>query len=104
MQFIPRQKVKKNLVDGVYREVSAWRYECCRCGSTLRVYPEGGSRKQLSQRVTGMAILLYLLGLSYGAVELALGSFGVAIGKSKGKSRRTKGDQEAARLAKGSVK
>lgn len=82
MRFIPRQEVKKKLVDAAYREVTAWRYECRMCGSTFRVYPEGVSRKQISQRVNGMAILLYLLGLSYGAVELTLSSLGLSIGKS----------------------
>ena len=33
-------------------------------------------------RVLGMAVMLYILGLSYGAVELVLGSLGVGIGKS----------------------
>ena len=33
-------------------------------------------------RVLGMAVMLYILGLSYGAVELVLGSLGVGIGKT----------------------
>jgi len=81
-RFIPRQEVSKKIVDAEYREVTAWRYQCVTCGCTFRVYPEGVSDKQISQRVNGMAVMLYLLGLSYGAVELMLGSLGLAIGKS----------------------
>ena len=33
-------------------------------------------------RVQGMAVMLYILGLSYGAVELVLGSLGVGIRKT----------------------
>ena len=81
-RFIPRQEVSKKIVDAQYREVSAWRYECIECGSTFRIYPEGVSGKQISQRVNGTAVMLYMLGLSYGAVELMLGGLGLSIGKS----------------------
>ena len=33
-------------------------------------------------RVQGMAVMLYILGLSYGAVELVLVSLGVGIGRT----------------------
>jgi len=82
MRFIPRQEVSKKIVDPQHREVRAWRYECTKCGCTFRVYPKGVSKKQISQRVNGMAIMLYILGLSYGAVEIVLTSLGVGIGKT----------------------
>lgn len=82
MRFVPRQEVSKKIVDTQYGEVSAWRYECVKCGCTFRVYPEGVSGKQKSKRVNGMAVMLYLLGLSYGAVEIVLNSLGVGIGKT----------------------
>ena len=82
MVFIPRQMVSKNILDTKYQEVSAWRYECAKCGCTFRVYPEGVNKQQISKRVNGMAIMLYILGLSYGAVEIVLGSLGVSIGKT----------------------
>ena len=82
MRFIPRQEVSKKVVDTQYQEVSAWRYECRTCGCSFRVYPEGVSAKQISQRVNGIAVMLYILGLSYGAVELMLNSLGVNMGKS----------------------
>ncbi len=82
MRFIPRQEVSKQIVDAEYGEVTTWRYKCTTCGCTFRVYPEGVSGKQMSQRVNGMGVMLYLLGLSYGAVELMMESLGLAIGKS----------------------
>jgi len=46
------------------------------------VYPRGVSRAQTSLRVKGLAVLLYLLGLSCGAVSLALEALGVYLYKS----------------------
>jgi transposase-like protein len=82
VQFTPRQEVGKKIVDAQYPEVTAWRYECLRCGHVFRVYPKGVSHKQISKRVNGMAVMLYLLGLSYGAVEIALSCLGMGIGKT----------------------
>ena len=79
----PRQKVDKPLRDTLYKEVKAYRYECLRCGRTFRVYPPGVSRAQSSQRLHGLAVMLYLLGLSYGAVSLALEALGVYLCKSQ---------------------
>ena len=53
-----------------------------RYGHVFRVYPKGVNRKQISKRVNGMAVMMYLLGLSYGAVEIVLTSLGIGIGKS----------------------
>jgi transposase-like protein len=76
------QAVEKPLRDTRYREVEAHRYECLRCGRTFRVYPLGVTRAQTSLRVKGLAVLLYLLGLSYGAVSLALEALGVYLCKN----------------------
>ncbi len=82
MRFYPRQIAQKKILDTKYKEVSAWRYQCAKCGCTFRVYPKGVNKKQTSMRVQGMAVMLYILGLSYGAVELVLVSLGVGIGKT----------------------
>lgn len=82
MRFLPRQKVSKKIVDAQHPEVTAWRYECRKCGHVFRVYPKGVSKKQISKRVNGMAVMLYILGLSYGAVEIVLNSLGMGIGKT----------------------
>jgi len=67
------QPVKKAVRDTVYQQVEAHRYRCLKCGRTFRVYPPGVTSAQSSDRVKGLAVMLYLLGLSYGAVSLALG-------------------------------
>src|SRR5258708_32368554 len=78
-----RQEGSKPLRDTVYHEVQVPRYQCLKCKRTFRVYPEGTSRAQTSQRVKGLAVMLYLLGLSYGAVSLALEGLGISLCKSR---------------------
>jgi len=68
--------------DTHYDSVSAERYECLRCKRTFRVYPPGVTQAQTSQRVKGLGVLLYLLGLSYGATSLALEALGVYLCKT----------------------
>jgi transposase-like protein len=80
--FEHHQEVIKPLKDTKLDTVIAHRYRCLRCNGTFRVYPQGVTRAQTSQRVTGLAVLLYLLGLSYGAVSLALDALGVYMAKS----------------------
>jgi transposase-like protein len=82
VRFIPRQEVRKKIVDAQHREVTTWRYECISCGHVFRVYPKGVNHKQISKRVNGMAVMMYILGLSYGAVEIVLNSLGMGIGKT----------------------
>jgi transposase-like protein len=54
-----------------------------KCHRTFRVYPQGTTQAQTSQRVKGLAVMLYLLGLSYGATSLALEALGVYLCKSR---------------------
>jgi transposase-like protein len=82
MRYMPRQEVSKKIVDAQHPEVTAWRCECKKCGHVFRVYPKGVSQKQISKRVNGMAVMMYTLGLSYGAVEIVLNSLGMGIGKT----------------------
>ena len=80
--FRHHQEVDKPVKDTKYEAVCADRYECLRCKRTFRVYPQGVTRAQTSQRVKGLSVLLYLLGLSYGAVSLTLEALGVYMCKS----------------------
>jgi transposase-like protein len=80
-KFHLRQAVTKPLRDTVYHEVVVHRYQCLKCQRTFRVYPQGTTPAQTSQRVKGLAVLLYLLGLSYGATSLALEGLGVYLCK-----------------------
>jgi hypothetical protein len=61
-KFHLRQEVTKALRDTVYHEVQVHRYQCVKCKRTFRVYPEGTTHAQTSQRVKGLAVMLYLLG------------------------------------------
>jgi len=81
-EFWLRQAVQKQVRDSTQSEVLARRSECLECRRTFRVYPQGINHKQFSQRVIGMAVMLYLLGLSYGAVVLMLEALGLWIGKT----------------------
>lgn len=51
-------------------------------GMFYHVYPKGVNQKHISKRVNGIAVMLYILGLSYGAVEIVLNSLGMGIGKT----------------------
>jgi hypothetical protein len=82
-KFFLRQTVTKPLRDPVYHEVQVHRYQCLKCKRTFRVYPEGTTSAQTSQRVKGLAVMLYRLGLSYGATSLALEALGVYLCKSR---------------------
>jgi len=77
------QPVSKALRDTVHRQVEVHRYCCLKCKRTFRVYPPGVSQAQSSDRVKGLAVMLYLLGLSYGATSLALDSLGVPLSKTE---------------------
>lgn len=81
-QFYLRQEVCKPVRDTVYKEVTARRYECLRCGQTFRVYPLGINHDQTSQRLRGLAVLFYMMGLSYGAVALVMTALGHPLGKT----------------------
>jgi transposase-like protein len=72
----------KPLRDTVYDQVKAKRRTCLRCNRTHRVYPKGVSGDHHSDRLKGFSVLLYLLGLSYGGVEDALGGLGHFLSKS----------------------
>jgi hypothetical protein len=60
-RFEHHQEVPKSLTDTVYDAVSAHRYKFLRCERTFRVYPQGVTRAQISLRVKGLAVNLYLL-------------------------------------------
>lgn len=73
---------RKPLRDFQHQETKAYRRKCMRCGGTFRVYPRGVSRGQQSDRLKAMSVLLYVLGLSYGAVEDFVEALGVYISKA----------------------
>lgn len=72
----------KPLRDPHCHEVTAYRWRCAKCGRRFRVYPRGVSKDQQSARLKGLSVLLYVLGLSYGAVEDVLVAFNTALAKT----------------------
>ncbi len=102
---------RKVIRDLRYEEVESQRYQCKRCGYRKRVYPVGVSRAQQSDRLKGMSVLLYLLGLSYGGVSDFLGAAGAYISKTTvynnvqeaGERARKKQRQEVRRGGKRAV-
>jgi hypothetical protein len=75
------QAVPKPLRDTQIAEVVAQRYRCVRCERTFRVYPAGVSHDQTSARLKGVAVMFYVLGMSYGAVAIALNALGWPLSK-----------------------
>ena len=64
-----QQHCDKAVRDMQYDQVQALRRKCLSCGRTHRVYPQGVSHAQQTDRVKGLSTLLYLLGISYRGVE-----------------------------------
>ena len=76
------QAVPKQVIDTLVRETQAVRYRCTACGRTFRHYAEGVSRYRQSQRVMGLAVLLWTLGLSEWATSHVLHALEAGIHRS----------------------
>jgi len=70
------QQCWKAVSDPEHEEVTVKRYRCVQCGRSFRVYPQGVSHRPRSQRLRGIGVMLYVLGLSYGGVADVLRAFG----------------------------
>lgn len=73
---------RRAVLDPDHEQVNVRRYRCLTCKRTFRVYPRGVSNAQRSDRLRGIGVMLYVLGLSYGAVEDALQALGLAGSKA----------------------
>jgi transposase-like protein len=73
---------RKAIRDPQVREVVAYRCKCLSCGRTFRIYPRGVCEDQQSERLKGISVLLYVLGMSYGAVEDFLEALGTVVSKT----------------------
>jgi transposase-like protein len=60
--------VPKRLRDIRVEQVRVQRIRCTACGETRRHYPTGVTVRKQSERLRGLSIILWLLGLSYRAV------------------------------------
>lgn len=76
------QAVPKTVIDTQVRETQAVRYRCTACGRSFRHYPEGVSYYRQSQRVMGLAVLFWTLGLSEWATSHVLHALEAGIHRS----------------------
>jgi len=96
---------RKPLRDVGYEEVLSQRHTCAQCGRTFRVYPQGVSKgAQQSQRLRAMTLLLYVLGLSYGAVEDFVNALGCGVSKTTVYNNVQAAGEEARRKQQASVR
>jgi hypothetical protein len=80
--FALHQTHAKRLADVTHPAVMVRRYRCVQCRRCFRVYPTGVTHAPRSQQLRGVGVLLYVLGLSYGAVADALHALGWRASKS----------------------
>lgn len=80
--FALHEACAKEISDPSYRAVKVRRYKCVKCRRTFRVHPTGVSGHHRSQRLRGIGVMLYVLGLSYGGVAAVLAALGWAGSKS----------------------
>jgi transposase-like protein len=71
-----QQRCKKAVRDTKYEQVEVYRRKCLKCQRTHRVYPQGVSEAQQTDRLKGASVMLYVLGLSYRGVEDMLTALG----------------------------
>src|SRR3990170_5346441 len=76
------QTVPKEVIDTQVHRTQAVRYRCTDCRRTFRHYPEGVSRYRQSQRVMGLAVLFWTLGLSEWATSHVLHALEAGIHRS----------------------
>ena len=77
-----KESKREPIRDTQHETASSQRWLCLRCKRTFRSYSPGISNAQQSNRLKAMSIILYVLGLSYGAVADFLEALGVGIGKT----------------------
>jgi len=82
--FKPHQgEYRKAVRDTKLEEVWVYRRKCLRCDRTHRVYPKGvKANQQQTDRMKGVSILFYILGMSYRGVEDMLTALGFYLSHS----------------------
>jgi transposase-like protein len=77
-----QQHCDKAVRDTKYERVEVYRRKCLRCQRTHRVYPQGVSKAQQTERLKGTSVMLYVLGISYRGVEDMLTALGTYLSHS----------------------
>lgn len=75
--------VGKPIRDTRFEQVRSRRIQCTACGHTLRVYPQGITARDQSERLRGLSIFLWLLGVSYRGVADVLTGLSADLQKSQ---------------------
>lgn len=75
-------RVGKSVRDTKVSIAEAVRFQCTGCGYTFRVYPVGVTRRQQSERLRCLSVLLWTLGLSLGCTVVILYSLGCPLGRT----------------------
>lgn len=75
--------VDKPLRDTRLEQVRVRRIQCTGCRRTLRVYPQGVTFRDQSERLRALSIFLWLLGVSYRGVADVLAALYADLGKSQ---------------------
>jgi transposase-like protein len=75
---------KRHLKDPQVKVVIIQRYKCTACQRTFRHYPAGVSRRQQSQRLQQLCVVMWALGLSHRSVALLLSVFGISLSHMSG--------------------
>lgn len=58
----------KPIRDTRFEQVRPRRIQCTACGHTLQVYPQGITHRDQGERLRGLSIFLWLVGVSYRGV------------------------------------
>jgi transposase-like protein len=80
--FHRHSRVGKAVRDTRVSKTEAVRYQCTECGYTFRVYPEGVTSRQQSDRLRCLSVLLWTLSLSLGGVVTTLRALGCPLGRT----------------------
>ncbi len=95
---------RKEIRDLEYQEVTSLRMRCLKCNRTFRVYPRGVSKAHQSDRLKAITVLLYVLGLSYGAVSDFLSALGQKICKTTAYNNTQDAGKQARKRQRETVK
>jgi len=71
----------KRVSDPRLGEVWVYRYRCCRCRRTFRHYPVGTDHARQTARMRLLAVIGWLLGMSYRGASSYLGAFGIGLSR-----------------------
>jgi len=72
-------RTSKPVKDNRYRTISVYRYRCCHCHRTFRLYPTGVDRADQTLRLRKLSAILWVLGMSLRGTCTALSVFGVQL-------------------------